>query len=91
MRLRYAILLEKAEHMLEHTLSMAERTGEQSSWVARTKEAQATIHQAAEREQAALAALPFSRSVLEAALADLQKRAAEKEARKSSQPAPRTR
>jgi len=83
MRLRYAILLEKAEHMLEHTLSMASRTGEQSVWVERSRETMTSIHEASEREQAAIAALPFSRSVLEAALADLSRRAEEKERRES--------
>ena len=33
MRLRYSILLQKARAMMEHTLSMTERTGERSSWV----------------------------------------------------------
>lgn len=83
MRLRYAILLEKAEHMLEHTLSMASRTGEQSVWVERSRETMTSIHEASEREQAAIAALPFSRSVLEAALADLSKKTEEKERRES--------
>ena len=39
MRLRYSVLLGKASSMLEHTLAMAARTGEDSEWVRRTERA----------------------------------------------------
>jgi len=74
MRLRYAILLEKALKMIEHTLSMAERTGEHSAWVEKSREARAGIERAMKREETALAALPFSRATLEQALLNLQRR-----------------
>jgi tetratricopeptide (TPR) repeat protein len=74
MRLRYAILLEKALKMIEHTLSMSERTGERSAWVEKSREAHADIERAMKREQAALSTLPYSRATLEQALLDLQRR-----------------
>lgn len=74
MRLRYAILLEKALKMMEHTLSMAARTGEHSEWVAKSEQAKKTIEQAMKREDAALAALPYSRATLQMALDMLQKK-----------------
>lgn len=74
MRLRYAILLEKALKMMEHTLSMAERTGEHSEWVAKSEQAKKAIEQAMKREDAALAALPYSRGTLQMALDLLQKK-----------------
>lgn len=75
MRLRYSILLEKALGMVEHTLAMVERTGERSGWSARLVEAKAEIAAAMARERAALDRLPYSRATLEAALADLARRA----------------
>ncbi len=75
MRLRYAILLEKALGMMEHTLAMAERTHEVSPWVERSRIAKTEIQQAMRREQEAIDKLPFSRATLEAALQDLQSRA----------------
>lgn len=74
MRLRYAILLEKALHMVEHTLSMSARTGERSPWVERAELAKANIAAAVKREDAALAALPYSRATIEQALLDLQQK-----------------
>jgi tetratricopeptide (TPR) repeat protein len=74
MRLRYAILLEKALKMIEHTLSMAERTGERSAWVEKSQKAKATIEQAMKREDAAIAALPYSRATLQLALDMLQRK-----------------
>jgi tetratricopeptide (TPR) repeat protein len=75
MRLRYAILLEKASGMMEHTLAMAERTKELSPWVDRARVAKAEIGEAMKREQAALDKLPFSRATLQSALDDLQRKA----------------
>ncbi|MGC4090018.1 MAG: hypothetical protein QM756_19440 [Polyangiaceae bacterium] len=74
MRLRFSILLEKALKMIEHTLSMAERTGEHSAWVDKSREAQTAIKNAMQRETAALAAIPYSRATLQLALDMLQRR-----------------
>jgi hypothetical protein len=79
MRLRYAVLLGKAQTMLDHTLAMAARTGESSEWVRRTERSRAVIAQARADEQAALDRLPFTRGDLERALDDLAARAARSE------------
>jgi tetratricopeptide (TPR) repeat protein len=78
MRLRYAVLLGKAQTMLDHTLAMAARTGEHSEWVRRTERSRAVIAQARVDEQAALDLLPFTRADLERAMDDLAARAAGK-------------
>lgn len=64
-RLRYSVLLRKGLNMMEHTLRMAERTGERSSWVARAQAARSELQRALEREQAAIDASNFSRAELE--------------------------
>ena len=74
MRLRYAVLLQKAKAMMDHTLAMVERTGERSEWVLKTRDARATIEQQIDRENAALDALPYSRLELQAALDELAQR-----------------
>jgi tetratricopeptide (TPR) repeat protein len=74
MRLRYAVLLAKARDMLEHTLAMAARTGEDSEWVHRTERALAALTAASAEEEAAIGRLPFRREDLERALDDLAKR-----------------
>jgi hypothetical protein len=81
MRLRYAVLLEKAQKFMEHTIGWVERNGEHSPWVEKTHEAIAEIREATRREEAALAALPYPRATLEAALLDLQRRTEEKKKR----------
>jgi hypothetical protein len=73
MRLRYSVLLDKARGMMEHTLSMATRTGESSSWVARAEQAKRDIERAQAAEQAALDRLPYTRAELQAALDRLAK------------------
>jgi hypothetical protein len=74
MRLRYSVLLNKAGSMLEHTLAMAQRTGEQSEWVRRTEQSQHQLEQYRQAEERALNQLPFSRAELERALDDLAAR-----------------
>jgi tetratricopeptide (TPR) repeat protein len=75
MRLRYSVLLEKARTMMEHTITMADREKERSPWVERARQSLLDIRAAEQREQAALARLPYSRADLEGVLADLKKRA----------------
>jgi tetratricopeptide (TPR) repeat protein len=76
MRLRYSVLLAKASSMLEHTLALALRTGEDSEWVRRTERARAALVEASADEQVALDRLPFSRDDLQRALDDLSARGA---------------
>ncbi len=68
MRLRYSILLDKAKAMLDHTVAMADRTGEQSPWVLKSRQARDSIVQAMEQERQALGSLPYTRAQLQAAL-----------------------
>jgi tetratricopeptide (TPR) repeat protein len=74
MRLRYRVLLEKGALMMERTLQMAERSGEQSSWVSRARDAKADLARAFEQEKEALAKLPYSEADLRRALDDLAKK-----------------
>jgi hypothetical protein len=71
-RTRYAILLTKAKAMAEHTLTMADRTGEHSEWVERTRQALKSIDQRIADEEAALAQLPYTRQDFEAYLAQME-------------------
>jgi hypothetical protein len=75
MRLRYSVLLEKARGMMEHTVAMAERTGERTAWVERARGALRYIKDAEEAERTILARLPYSREELEQAFAEIRKAA----------------
>lgn len=76
MRLRYSVLLRKGLTMMEHTVTMAERTGEHSAWVTRAEEARRSLEDAMRQEDRILSALPYSRADLEKALAELAHRKA---------------
>jgi len=84
MRVRYAILLRKARTMMEHTLELAERTGEKSGWIERTRDSAARLERAMLAEERALARLPYSRDELERAFEDLRARAEAKRSAESS-------
>jgi tetratricopeptide (TPR) repeat protein len=68
MRLRYRVLLEKGLAMMDGTVRLGERTGEDSAWVARAREAKAQLERALADEKAALARLPYTEEELRAAL-----------------------
>lgn len=71
LRLRYSILLKKGLNLMEHTLAMAERTSEDSQWVARARQARDELRAAVETEQAAVDNCPYSREDMERVLAAL--------------------
>jgi tetratricopeptide (TPR) repeat protein len=75
MRLRYRVLLEKGLKMMEGTVRLGQRTGEDSPWVHRAEEAKRDIELAIEDEKRALSKLPFSEAELQEALDLLKKRA----------------
>jgi tetratricopeptide (TPR) repeat protein len=75
MRLRYSVLLEKAGSMMDHTLQMSERAGEQSEWVERARKAREDIRSAEQREREALDRLPYTRAELEAGLKEVEESA----------------
>jgi tetratricopeptide (TPR) repeat protein len=87
-RTRYAILLAKAKGMAEHTLAMAERTGEQSPWVDRTHAALKDIDQSIRDEENALAKLPYTKQDFEAYFAQMDQAAAPKSIRPAATPRP---
>ncbi len=74
MRLRYAILLEKAARMMQTTVTMLERTGEQGPWQKKAEAALSELEAAKVREAEALGRLPYSRAELQRVLEDLDRR-----------------
>jgi len=58
--------------MAEHTLAMADRVGEHSEWVDRTRQALKSIDQRIADEDATLAKLPYTRQDFEAYLAQME-------------------
>ena len=77
MRLRYSVLLTKASSMMDHTVMLARRTGEQSAWVRRAEASQQKLARALQDEERAIDRLPFTRQDLQAAMDDLAHRSAE--------------
>jgi tetratricopeptide (TPR) repeat protein len=73
MRLRYRVLLEKGLKMMDGTVRLGQRTGEDSAWVHRAEEAKKDLELALEDEKAALGKLPFSEAELTEALEKLKK------------------
>lgn len=76
MRLRYSVLLDKGLAMMDHTLKMADRTGETSQWVDRAREAKQALERARDAENQAIDRLPYTRDQLRQALEDLAKKKA---------------
>lgn len=73
MRLRYRVLLEKGLKMMEGTVRIGQRTGEDSAWIHRADEAKRDIERALEDEKTALSKLPFTEAELTEALEKLKK------------------
>jgi tetratricopeptide (TPR) repeat protein len=73
MRLRYRVLLEKGLSMMEGTVRLGDRTGEDSLWVSRARDARRDLQVALEDEKSALSKLPFTEAELQAALDKLKK------------------
>ncbi|MCC6215391.1 MAG: tetratricopeptide repeat protein [Polyangiaceae bacterium] len=81
LRLRYSILLTKALGMIDHTLAMAKRTGERTTWIERCEQARREIQAGIDAEERALDALPYTRAELREALEEVGRRAAARSAR----------
>ena len=73
MRLRYRVLLEKGLALMDGTVRLGARTGEESMWVSRAREAKRDLDLALEDEKTALSKLPFTEAELTAALEQLKK------------------
>ncbi len=74
MRLRYRILLEKGLKMVAGTVRIGERTGEDSFWITRAREAKRVLEQALVDEKAALERTPYTEEEIRAALEKLKGR-----------------
>lgn len=73
LRLRYSVLLKKALALMDHTLSVAARTHDDSHWAQLSQQAQRQLTESLSSEEAALAAVPYTREQLTAALQNLIK------------------
>ena len=73
LRMRYSVLLTKAVDLMQHTLSLASRTEDDSSWVELTRRSYFELKESLAKEEAALRQVPFSRDELRAALDGLKK------------------
>lgn len=73
MRLRYRVLLEKGLKLMDGTVRIGQRTGEDSAWIHRAEEAKRDIERALEDEKTALSKLPFTEAELTEALDKLKK------------------
>jgi tetratricopeptide (TPR) repeat protein len=76
LRLRYRVLLEKGLKMMDATVRLGERTGEDSEWVARAKEAKRVLEQSLADEKTALSKLPYTEDELRKGLEELKARTA---------------
>ena len=73
-RLRYLILLEKGLNMFERTISLAERTGQDSVWVGRAREQSVELRRLLGDQHAFIDSLPYSREDLRRVLEGIQAR-----------------
>lgn len=87
-RTRYAILLSKAKGIAEHTVAMAERVGEKSDWVERTRATLKSIDQAIKDEEALLAKLQYTKADYDAYIAEQEAAANGKPPKPVTKPAP---
>ena len=77
MRLRYRVLLEKGLKMMDATLRMNERVGEESAWTARARVSKVELEQQIAEQNAFLKKLPVSEADLRKLLDDLAKKRAD--------------
>jgi tetratricopeptide (TPR) repeat protein len=80
MRLRYRILLEKGLEMMRGTVRLGQRTGEDSYWIARAKEAVTALEKSLAEEKAALENVPYTEQEVRAALDKLAKKVKDEKA-----------
>lgn len=76
MRLRYRVLLEKGLKMMDHTISLGERTGQAPAWIDRARRARDELLASLAEEKEHLKQLPYSEEDLQRVLDDLEKKAA---------------
>ena len=81
MRLRYRVLLEKGLKMMDSTLRMNQRVGEENAWTGRARQAKTELEREIAMQTAAIAKLPITEAELKKLLADLAQRAKDKDAK----------
>ncbi len=81
MHVRYRALLDKGIEMLRRTLATADRTHDDSAWVARCKEAKAEMEKSLEEEKATMARFPFNEATTQRALEIMEQHYKEKQAK----------
>jgi hypothetical protein len=75
MRLRYRVLLQKGLTMMEHTILVGTRTGEDDAWIERARAAERALRESLREQTDLIAQLPYSEKELQLALDDLSRRA----------------
>ena len=75
MHVRYRAFLDKALIMLNTTLNVADKVGDNSAWVERGREAKRQMEAAITEEKAVIAKFPFTEEELEKALRIMQEKA----------------
>jgi len=75
LRLRYSILLRKSVAMMRATVTLLDRQKQKTRWRARAKSALVEIEKAQVDEEAAIDALPYSRSQLQQVLDEMRESA----------------
>jgi tetratricopeptide (TPR) repeat protein len=81
MRLRYRVLLEKGLKMMDATLRMNQRVGEETAWTARTRQSKAELEREIAVQKAELDKLPIREEDLKKLLEEVKQRAREREAK----------
>lgn len=74
MRLRFRVLLEKGLKMMDHTVSLGERTGQGDAWIDRARTARDELMRSLAEEKARLEQLPYREEDLKRALDDLDRK-----------------
>jgi tetratricopeptide (TPR) repeat protein len=88
LRLRYRALLEKGLKMMEATVRLGDRTGEDSEWVARARESKRSLEQSLADEKRALASLPYTEEELRKGLDSLKPKGATPASPEAAKPKP---
>jgi hypothetical protein len=82
MHMRYRVLLEKADDMMDRTLSVSAAGLDDSAWILRAKDLKRDIDLALDEERATIKSFPFSEDEIKKAIEILRKKAEDQQAKK---------
>ena len=82
MHVRYRVLLEKADDMMDRTLSVSAAGLDDSAWISRAKDLKRDIDLAIDEEKAAIKSFPFTEDEIKKAIEILRKKAEDQQAKK---------